>query len=269
MRVILTLATDHALILPTHYNYGIQSLIYAAINDPALQSLIHDTGFIYEKRSFKMFTFSRLIGPVVHVGNRFQFTSPVTLHLSSPFDNLIQEIAKFIFERGMVTLHGNELMVTDFHVEQPPAFGTDHTVRMLSPMVMYTTLENERRKFRYYLNPWQDEFAELIHNNLRKKFVSFYDREPVSSDFALKPLTEMRPELQKVILYKGGVIKGWIGRYHVHGDPEMLRFAYDAGFGGKNSQGFGCFAVDDNPRPIDQVVGLTNAPETGDDRESL
>jgi|Deesub1362B_J571_1020462.scaffolds.fasta_scaffold00176_36 CRISPR-associated endoribonuclease Cas6 len=40
-----------------------------------------------------------------------------------------------------------------------------------------------------------------------------------------------------------GFTKGWMDRYRLTGAPELLRLAYDAVLGSKNSQGFGCFEV--------------------------
>jgi len=39
------------------------------------------------------------------------------------------------------------------------------------------------------------------------------------------------------------LIKGWKGRYILEGDPQLIRFGYDAGLGSRNSQGYGIFEV--------------------------
>ena len=44
------------------------------------------------------------------------------------------------------------------------------------------------------------------------------------------------------------VIKRWKGRFKVKGHPEFLAFAYDAGLGSRNSQGFGMVNVVYNRR---------------------
>ncbi|MDN5332516.1 MAG: CRISPR-associated endoribonuclease Cas6 [Tepidanaerobacteraceae bacterium] len=45
------------------------------------------------------------------------------------------------------------------------------------------------------------------------------------------------------VIYKDVIIKGWMGVYILKGDPVLLKIAYDAGLGSKNSQGFGCFEI--------------------------
>jgi len=47
--------------LPIHYNEIVQGFIYNHISED-LSKWLHDEGFAYEKRSFKFFTFSRIMG---------------------------------------------------------------------------------------------------------------------------------------------------------------------------------------------------------------
>jgi len=47
--------------IPIHYNYLIQAAIYAALPEE-MAARIHNEGFTAGKRSFKMFSFSRLMG---------------------------------------------------------------------------------------------------------------------------------------------------------------------------------------------------------------
>ncbi|MFY9273013.1 MAG: CRISPR-associated endoribonuclease Cas6, partial [Thermacetogeniaceae bacterium] len=47
----------------------------------------------------------------------------------------------------------------------------------------------------------------------------------------------------KIIYYRDFVIKGWLGIYEIEGDPRLLKLAYSAGLGAKNSQGFGMIDV--------------------------
>ena len=48
---------------------------------------------------------------------------------------------------------------------------------------------------------------------------------------------------QKVLNFKGTVIKGWTGLYEAKLPEPYFRLAYDAGFGAKNPQGFGMVGV--------------------------
>ncbi|MDI6840561.1 MAG: hypothetical protein QMD71_06925 [bacterium] len=62
MRITIILETeDRALSLPIHYNHIIQGFIYDNISKK-LAKFLHQKGYIYGKRAFKLFTFSRLYG---------------------------------------------------------------------------------------------------------------------------------------------------------------------------------------------------------------
>jgi len=47
----------------------------------------------------------------------------------------------------------------------------------------------------------------------------------------------------KLVIYKGFIIKGWMGKFRLRGNPELIKFSYEAGLGAKNSQGFGMWEI--------------------------
>jgi len=243
LRILLEFGNDEPFTLPIHYNHLVQAMIYSAINDPALKQKIHDVGFPFEKRSFKLFTFSRLNGHFLRKENHLNFSGPCTIVVSSPYDGIMSELSRHIFSRGHIILGGNLLPIQDIRVEKTPDFSSRQKIVMLSPVVMYTTLEKGTRKYTYYFNPWQQEFGQLIQKNLLKKYYSFYEKYPEDDSFSIIPCKNKDNRLEKIIKYKGGVVKGWMGKYEISGNLELIRLAYDAGIGGKNSQGFGCFSL--------------------------
>lgn len=61
MRISIRLESlDGELTLPVHYNHLVQGMIYQSL-DQALAQWLHERGFQYGKRRFKLFTFSRLL----------------------------------------------------------------------------------------------------------------------------------------------------------------------------------------------------------------
>jgi len=57
MRFKVGIEFDESLELPFNYNKILQGFIYRNIMDKDLARFIHDRGFSYEKRKYKMFTF--------------------------------------------------------------------------------------------------------------------------------------------------------------------------------------------------------------------
>ena len=56
--------------LPVHYGPLIQGMLYHRMENPLLRNYLHEQGFQFEKRRFKLFTFSRLTGKELRFNRR-------------------------------------------------------------------------------------------------------------------------------------------------------------------------------------------------------
>jgi CRISPR-associated endoribonuclease Cas6 len=236
--------------IPTSYNYFLQAMIYNSLSDK-LSVFLHNQGFEYEKRSFKMFTFSRLFGKYrIHKLSSGQcnivFYSSFYFYLSSPFDQILQEFANKMVSGTPVNLNGNRLFISSVQVLMPPVFDKEPTsIKMLSPVSIRSTHENEDAdtpKTHYY-SPMEKEFSELIRLNLLKKFLAFSKRLSDFEDLEIKPLHFSEKKNFALVTYKGFIIKGYTGVYELSGNRELKQFAWDCGLGERNSQGFGMFDI--------------------------
>lgn len=248
MRLKLSFYSPKPIILPINYQQQIQGLIYHTMTNGPVQKFLHDQGFSYEKRSFKMFTYSRLLGDSGYEKNTRQITfkSPVHLYISSPWTEFLQNLLFGIMSQKSILLGPNLLHVAEVKMENSPDFNENESyhITMLSPVTIYSTLVNkEGGKKTYYYTPIEREFETLIRKNLIKKAQAFYNEDWSELPFSIKPLGTLQSCQQKIILYKRTVIKGWIGRFNLQGHPKMLKLAYEAALGGKNSQGFGMFTL--------------------------
>jgi len=112
-----------------------------------------------------------------------------------------------------------------------------------SPIVVYTTFETTNRsKKTYYFSPFEDDFAFYIKQNIIKKYIAYTKQNDFQGNFSIKPLPNQKLK-QNIVLYKDTVIKGWSGKFEISGDINLIKLAFDAGLGSKNSQGFGCIGV--------------------------
>ncbi len=69
MRLTVTMSGRQGTVsLPLHYQHLLQGLLYRSLENEQLAAFLHDRGFRHGKRSFKLFTFSRLFG--THQVNR-------------------------------------------------------------------------------------------------------------------------------------------------------------------------------------------------------
>jgi CRISPR-associated endoribonuclease Cas6 len=221
----------------------LQGFIYDSIS-PKLARKLHDRGFPVGKRKFKLFTFSRILGEY-SIDKRkglIAFSSPFSLVVSSAMKDFIEEVAQELIRKESARIASENVFFNSVEVSSLDIDKEKLKIKMLSPVTIYSTLSHaDGRKKTYYYSPFEDEFSRLISENARKKFKAFYKKEP-RGEIKVTPL-KVNSGNQKIMSYKETIIKGWTGIYELSGDRELMKLAYDAGLGGKNSQGFGCFEV--------------------------
>jgi len=228
--------------LPLHYNYLLQSFTYHHISKN-MADFLHNEGYKFGKRKFKLFTFSRLMGRFRINKEKITFSGPIHFHISSPIEGFIQEFAETLARVPQINLSENPLIVSSIEVHFKPNISDSVNIKMLSPLTIYSTLSlADGRKKTYYYSPFEKEFSSLTAKNIFKKYNALYKKEPFSSNFSIEPL-KINKQSEKIIKYKGTVIKAWMGTYSLKGNPELISLAYDAGLGSKNPQGFGMFEI--------------------------
>jgi CRISPR-associated endoribonuclease Cas6 len=239
MQIKITLFNSKKIILPIHYNHLIQAFIYNII-DEKLANFLHDSGF-GEGRKFKMFTFSRLYGKsdIKSQPGHIIFYDSITLTVSSPYGTFCQSFANGIFKKK-IHIGENELEVREAEIIASEVKQNEIVVDTLSPIVVYSTLlKSDGSKYTAYFQPGEKEFERLISENLIKKYKAFKG-EDFTGEVKIKPLEQ--PKLN-IVEYKNFIIKGYSGRFKVNGPAKLLQMGVDAGFGSKNSMGFGCVRV--------------------------
>jgi len=240
MRISLELYSEKKLLLPVHYNYIIQGFIYKNITD-SLRKFLHNKGFMFEKRSFKMFTFSRLQGKYELLYDKLSFLPPVYLTISSPYDKFLNELANSMLKKNNLSINGSEIIIKSIKVHMSNKFKNKMEIVTLTPIVVYSTLiKKNGSKKTYYYSPYEDEFSELISKNLEKKFSAFYGEKLTGGNLNLEVI---RKPKEKIVKYKGTIIKGWMGEFKIKGNKKIIKLGYDCGIGCKNSQGFGMIEV--------------------------
>ncbi|OYD17186.1 CRISPR-associated endoribonuclease Cas6 [candidate division WOR-3 bacterium JGI_Cruoil_03_51_56] len=180
MRIRLEFESEKGeLVVPVHYNQLIQGFIYHNLS-ASLADKIHSQGYKFEKRQFRMFTFSRLFGRMRHQDDSFIFDGPVSLWIASPQTEILESFCSHMARKGRVNV-GNtpcrvsalEVPFTDFPSSQDTSQSGNPvslTIRTLSPITVYSTLFTpEGKKKTYYYAPTEPEFSKQIAANLAKK----------------------------------------------------------------------------------------------------
>jgi CRISPR-associated endoribonuclease Cas6 len=247
MRLKVSLASENgSLSVPVQYNSLIHGFVYHNM-DEALSKWLHEEGHAYGERRFKLFTFSRLFGKRKVRDGRVFFDGPARFYLSSVDAEVLGSLAEHLLKKPDVRLGSVRCRVEEIAVEpEPEVNGGPIKVTTLAPITAYSTLTTpDGRKKTYYYSPQEAEWSESLVANIGRKAKSLGWAADVDGDLVgawVKP-KRVKTADQKVLRFKGTVIKGWTGLYETNLPEPYFRLAYDTGFGSKNSAGFGMVGV--------------------------
>jgi len=248
MRLRISLEAEGGNIrIPVQYNHLLQGMIYANL-DLALSRWLHEEGHAYGARRFKLFAFSRLFGKREARNGHVSFSSPSHFYLSAVDSQVLGSFAEHMLQKPSVRLGSTRCRVKEIGVEPEPKVDATRPIRVkvLSPITAYSTLTTpDGRKKTYYYSPQEQEWSESLISNIGRKAKALGWAADVDGDLAgswVRPY-KVRVTDQKILTFKGTIIKGWTGLYDVSLPEPYFRLAYDAGFGAKNAQGFGMVEV--------------------------
>jgi CRISPR-associated endoribonuclease Cas6 len=266
---------EKGLLLPIHYNYYLESLIYHTFSKEVAEAL-HSEGFVFDKRHFRLFTFSRILNKGKKVtGRQFKtqkkelniknylafcskrktaveealyFNNGISFYFSSVKDFIIEDMGSGAISLPKSSLLNQDIFVKSIEVLSAPKFENKMDIKMLSPLTMYSTVKiSDGSTKTYYYSPYEKEFSDLIAKNAKKKYKVAYNKE-IEGKLQLTPLYFEERRNRAVIYFKNTRIDGWTGVFKMEGDPELIKITYDAGLGGKNPEGFGMWEPFENKK---------------------
>lgn len=259
------------LLLPIHYNYYIESLIYRTFSEQ-VALILHAKGFALGKRKFKLFTFSRILEKgekvsgeklrylktLFKVEDGFAFRSvrrdafdealffgdKISFYFSSVKNFVTEDLGTRIMMLPHFKLIGQKILLSSLEVVREPEFFDNMIIKMLSPVTVYSTMKTEDGKRKtYYYSPREREFSELIKGNAVKKYIVTYGRHPIDDRLELYPYYFSEEKNRMVVYFKGIRIEGWTGIFRLAGNPELIKITYDAGLGARNPNGLGMWRL--------------------------
>lgn len=242
--------------LPVNYQYYISSWIYNVIAqaDAGHSTFLHDRGYEFGFRTFKLFTFSHLdIRPFQIVGNKIRVLgNEMILIVRFLVDASLETFVKglFIEQQGFIGSGPNrvDFRVTSVDVIAKPQFKETMRYRCLSPMVVSTRRDDGSVA---YLDPLDRRFASAFVQNLIRKHhaVSVYNEIALEDDWSSYPfsLRVIGLPRKKGVTIKEGLpdqtkVIGHLFNFELRAPEILQEIGYYAGFGEKNSMGFGCVA---------------------------
>jgi len=257
------------LLLPVHYNDVLQALLYRTFSNE-IAKFLHNEGFSLGKRHFKLFTFSRILnkGNKVYgerlsnlkrrlkINNSFffkprrnatneealYFKEGVSFYFSSPKDFIIEDMGNRAVSIPQSILLNQDIFVTSIEVIPTQKFSNRISIKMLSPVTVYSTIRTRDKKaLTYYYSPYEKEFSTLIQKNAEKKY-TLINGTKSNETLKITPLYFNEKRNRAVVYFKNTRIEGWTGVFTLEGGTNLIKTVYEAGLGSKNPEGFGMWA---------------------------
>ncbi|RMA93079.1 CRISPR-associated endoribonuclease Cas6 [Hydrogenothermus marinus] len=241
MRIKLVLNSEKNFIsLPIHHNEIIQAMLYKSLPS-SIAKYLHDTGFFFNGRKFKLFTFSKIYTEKFIIKDEEIFyKTPITIFISSAIEDIGLNWGENFLKKDIVNLGKNKLFLEEIQILKKPDLKETNIIKTLSPITVYKTLTKDGKKFTQYYRPTDLEFKQLIKENIKKKYSILTGMNIDDFEFDIKLISKFR---EVPLKYKNFFIKGIEGKFKINIDPVIFNAIYDSGLGAKNSQGFGMIEI--------------------------
>lgn len=237
--------------LPINYQYETAAWIYRVIyrSDAPFATWLHEQGYAYNGKRFKQFTFSHLRIPERLIeGDRLHILGDLAeMQITFAVDRTVEHFMNGLFENQEFSI-GDRHSRADFVVAQvetlaEPDFTGPLRLRCLSPVCV---ARGNPGGSATYIGPNEADYSDRIAENLRNKWQSISAQRGPDQPLSLRSLGSPKSRL---IHIKNGTthataIRAFQFPFELKGPPELLRVAYQAGIGEKNSLGFGCVGVE-------------------------
>jgi CRISPR-associated endoribonuclease Cas6 len=270
MRIKITLVVSGNGRIDFNYQHQIQAIIYQflARSDPDYASWLHEQGYVYQRdQIFKLFVYSGIIfhGPIRMDGS-FAFegspSRPFTFsfQIASPVNQFIQHLIDGIFIEGNeITLGPQRADIFRVETLPDPLNGTGNPLSspfnkgghdgvlslnlkpLESPIFIKKPMPKGERDL--YLFPGDEDYENLLNQNLIHKYETLYDRVYQGEPLRFKFLPAKDKAVKAFKVFKNGrvagEIKGTLQSFSVSGPKDLIQIGLDCGFGQNNSLGCG------------------------------
>ncbi|ASA77164.1 CRISPR-associated endoribonuclease Cas6 [Thermococcus sp. 5-4] len=225
--------------IPFNHQHKLQGLIYRRIQrvNPDLSLRLHSP------KGPKLFTFSLFMAEKRKLaedrssllGYKHGF-----FYFSTAAPEIAEAFIGGLLQKPEIELWGERFVVEEVKALAEPERLSGRKFVTLSPIAVTTKRIQFGKPRTYDLGPTEPEFYERILENLREKYLAIYAERP-PEEFEMKVLNA-KPKRFEV---KPGIFQvAWHLVFRAKGDEGLLRAGYMAGFGEKNSIGFGMVKVD-------------------------
>lgn len=254
MRIKLILSiSEREKVLPVNYQYEFSAWIYKVLyqGDEGFAGWLHEQGYAYGSKRFKLFTFSQLNCRFKVYKDRFKILSDeAELILTFHIDEAVQHFITGLFKNRTFTI-GDKKSRVSFEVKtvetlQPPVFKEEMTFSALSPICVSKPIGKNGKLQTKYLMPSDEDFELRLMNNLFSRYKAI-NSNGISGEEETEVHVKGKAK-SRLIKIKADTpaqtrVRGSLFDFTCKAPAELLQLGYEAGFGEKNSLGFGCVGV--------------------------
>ncbi|MFW6120602.1 MAG: CRISPR-associated endoribonuclease Cas6 [Petrotogales bacterium] len=235
MRLRVGLSSTNENSISLNHSYHIASLIYRSIerSNPNLSLDLHTPS------TFKLFTFGKLLvedRKFSIKGDKMVLKTPnVYFFFSTMVKDIGVSLVEGLLEKPEVKIGGGEFVVSEVKVMEEEEISDKQRFVTLSPVNVTTVEGNGDGRRIVDLYPKDSRFYDNLRQNLVKKYRMYYGEEPEDDGLSFKVVKSKAKRIQ---------VKDTFHRcvemvFDAEGSKELLDVGYKAGFGERNSMGFG------------------------------
>ncbi|SNX53170.1 CRISPR-associated endoribonuclease Cas6 [Thermoanaerobacterium sp. RBIITD] len=248
MRIKLTLLPEKDKSLNLNYNYFISSWIYHILKNSNLEyaEKLHEEGYKYGSKIFKLFTFSQLRCKNVQVDREnIKFMDNTYLFISSPKAEFLVNFVKQLVNESYLIIQDYKFEIKLVETLKEPDFKEVNKFICLSPVISSTAKMKNGKKVPWNLSINDEAFVDNIKSNIIEKYFVLNNTLPdnlsINIEFDQEYISK-HPK-GKLINFKNIPVKGYMAPFIMSGNKELIKVAYNCGIGEKNSAGFGMIEI--------------------------
>ncbi len=173
------------------------------------------------------------------IEDKLEVNGNVYFEFSSPKKNIVVALVNGLLEKGEIEIAKAKFILSSIEVLKEKEIKGNETFATLSP-ISVTTAKKENGGLKIVdLYPDEPKFYENLRNNLIKKYRLLYGKEPENEELDIKVI-KAKPKRIKI---KNTYHRCVEMVFKARGSRELLEMGYKAGFGERNSMGFGMVKV--------------------------
>ena len=223
-------------VLPINYSYNLASMIYRSIQrGNEMLSL-----YLHRPKTIKFFTFSKLMAKKRKIeGEEMEVEGEAYFEFTTPKKEIFIALVNGLLEKPQIEIKNAEFILSSIEVVKEKEIKGEETFVTLSPISVTTVKGSNGYRKIVDLYPDEPKFYENLRNNLIKKYRLLYGKEPENEELDIKVI-KAKPKRIKI---KNTYHRCVEMVFKAKGSRELLEMGYKAGFGERNSMGFGMVKV--------------------------